>query len=596
MLFDIETNGLLDTVTKVHCIAWQDPDTKEVKSVGGLTDEKIRAFLTHLEDAPVLAGHNIIEYDIPVLKKIYPNFKPKGEKWDTLLDCQWMFTDLRDMDFNLRRKNQDFPAEMIGKHSLEAWGIRLGVLKGEFGKTADWAVWSQQMQDYCERDIIVNSHILAMIQNSKRFCQRAHDTEMEFKEYMLDQEKEGFPLDQEKAKSLYAELAGERAALETTLAGAFEPWKVHKTFIPKRDNKTKEYVAGVPFDKTKLVHFNPRSHSHIGDRLTKVYGWQPEEFTDKGSPCTDAEVLAALAKTIPVCKPLARHAEIQKIIGMVSEGKSAYLKLVSKDGRLRGKVGTCTTVTGRCNHKEPNLGNVPRRSKLGERVRELFVAIPGYKLVGIDAKGVQLRLMAHYLARFDGGAYAKVCVEGDPHLFHQELAGLATKDIAKTFFYAWLFGAGDEKIGLTIGKGRTAGRALRNKFFARFPALNRLKQEVAAKVQINGFINGLDGRRLTIRSAHSALCSLLQSAEAIVMKEALILLNREIRNKGFFQDGSIREVAFCHDEVLLLVKEGKEEYARQLGIQSIQQAGKNFNLRVELDGEGKVGLSWAKVH
>jgi DNA polymerase I-like protein with 3'-5' exonuclease and polymerase domains len=397
LIIDLESNGFLAEATKVHCIAYKEPGGDVVKSVGGHTDEGIRNFLSHLEDADEVIGHNIIEFDFPVLKKVYPNFKPRGKKFDTLLDVQWMFTDMRDLDFQLQRKNHDFPSELIGKHSLEAWGVRLGHLKGTFGKTTDWALWSKEMQDYCERDVVVDEYIYNMIIKSARFCQRAHDTEMELKEYILDQEREGFPLDQEKTKSLYAELAAERAHLESDIATRFEPWTVSTDFVPKRDNKTKGYVAGQVFKKTKLVSFNPRSHKHIADRLIAVYGWQPEEFTEKGAACTDADILDALADKIPACKPLARHAEIQKIIGMIAEGKSAYLKLVSPDGRLRGRIGTCTTVTGRGNHYEPNLGNVPRRSALGARVRELFTTISGYKLVGIDAKGVQLRFMAHYL-------------------------------------------------------------------------------------------------------------------------------------------------------------------------------------------------------
>jgi len=596
LIFDIETNGLLPTVTKVHCLVVKElgPDGRKW-SVGGHTDEGIRNLLPHLEEAPLLIGHNIIEYDIPVLKKVYPGFNPKGNSFDTLLDSQWMYTDLRDLDFNLRRKNPDFPTKLIGRHSLEAWGVRLGHLKGDFGKTADWEQWSQAMQDYCERDVTVTEHVYNMIVQSVRFNQRAHNTEMEFKPYILDQEKEGFPLDQERAKLLYAELAAERADLEKTLAGSFEPWEVSKAFVPKRDNKTRGYKAGVPFNKTKLVHFNPRSHSHIADRLIKVYGWQPEEFTEGGSPSTDVEVLTSLAKSIPVCVPLSRHAELQKIIGMVSEGKSAYLKLVTKEGRLHGRVGTCSTVTARCNHYEPNLGNVPRRSDLGVRVRGLFTAIPGYSLVGSDAKGLELRCLAHYLAKFDGGEYAKLVVEGDPHKFHQELTGLPTKDVTKTFFYGWLYGAGDTKIGSIISKGAVAGKRLRLQFLNRFPALSALKSAVGKKAK-GGFINGIDGRRLVVRSEHAALNTLLQSCGAILMKEWLLLINREIRQRGLYQAADVRQVAFVHDEIVALVRNGKEEEFENICTASIEQAGEHFGLRVKLACDTKRGHSWQETH
>lgn len=181
-------------------------------------------------------------------------------------------------------------------------------------------------------------------------------------------------------------------------------------------------------------------------------------------------------------------------------------------------------------------------------------------------------------------------------MFHQQLAELETKDIAKTFIYAWLFGAGDEKIGLTIKKGRAAGKALRLKFLKRFPALNSLKLAVGSVAKVRGSIKGLDGRRLTIRSAHSALCSLLQAAEACVMKQALIHFNRGIRERGWYQDNLVRQVAWVHDEFQCLVKEGYEEEAKAFGEECVRQAGRDFNLRVALDAEGKIGNDWSKTH
>lgn len=601
MIFDIESNGFLDTLTKIHCIAVCDEDGENVRSFGGKTDEKIRNFLTHLEAAPVLTGHNIIEFDIPAIKKVYPSFNPKGALWDTLLDSQTIWTDLRDRDFNVRRKNPDFPAKMVGLHRLEAWGYRLGVLKGHYGKDAAkgvdiWAEWNQEMQDYCEQDVRVTHKLLQLIRTSPKFSQAAHDTEMEFKQYMLDQEREGFPFDVLAAQNLYTELASERHVLEATLAATFEPWTVSKDFTPKRNNKTKGYVAGVPFAKTKLVTFNPRSHKHIADRLVAIRGWQPEEFTDKGMACTDGDVLEALGSKWPECATLARHSEIQKIIGMVAEGKSAYLKLVSPDGRLRGKVKTCGTVTGRCAHNEPNLGNIPRRGPLGKRVRKLFITIPGYSLTGADAKGLELRMLAHFLAAFDGGKYISIVLEGDPHEFHRGLAGLETRDQSKTFIYGFIYGAGDAKIGLIICKGAAAGRKIRLTFMKRFPALAALKDAVSFKAKKQGCIKGLDGRQLHIRAVYSSLNTLLQSAGALVMKQAVILFNREIRKRGWYQDGSVRQVAFVHDEIQSLVKHGMEAEVERIKIRSIVEAGAHFGLRCPTDGDAKHGSNWGDTH
>ena len=601
LIFDIESNGFLDTLTKIHCVAVMDEAGGEVRSFGGKTDEKIRNLLTHLEAAPLLIGHNIIEFDVPALKKVYPSFNPKGALWDTLLDSQTIWTDLRDRDFNVCRKNPDFPKNMIGLHRLEAWGYRLGVLKGHYGKDAPegtdiWAEWNQEMEDYCQQDVRVTHKLYELIKTSPKFSQRAHDTEMEFKHYMLDQEREGFPFDVISAQLLYTELSAERAELEHVLSVAFAPWQVHKDFIPKRDNKTKGYVAGVPFKKSKLVTFNPRSHKHIADRLTVIRGWKPEDFTEAGTAVTDSDVLTALGEAWPECKTLARHAEIQKIIGMVAEGKSAYLKMVSPDGRLRGKVGTCSTVTGRCAHKEPNLGNIPRKGAFGKRVRALFTAIPGYSLVGSDAQGLELRMLAHFLAAFDGGKYVRIVLDGDPHALHQELAGLPTRDAAKTFIYGFIYGAGPAKIGLIVGKGASYGRTLQLRFLKRFPALAALKDAVADKAKKQGWIKGLDGRQLHVRAVYSSLNTLLQSAGALVMKQAVILFNREIRARGWYQEGSVRQVAFVHDEIQSLVKEGREEEVKQIAIESIQRAGAFFNLRCPTDGDAKHGHTWGDTH
>lgn len=599
LIFDIETNGFLPELTKIHTLALTEEgaDDAEVRVFGGHTDEKIRNILTHLEDAPFLYGHNILEFDLPALKKVYPNFKPRGQMWDTLLDCQMMYTDMRDVDFKHRKRTPDFPAEFIGKHSLAAWGHRLGLAKGSLGEEENrFEVWSEEMDAYCQQDVVVTRAVLRMIKKSLRFSQQAHDMEMELKEYLLDQEREGFPFDVEAAKRLYVDLAAERAPLEETLAKVFQPWEVYKEFIPKRDNVKKGYVKDVPFQKKKMVTFNPRSHAHIANRLIAVRGWVPEEFTDKGAPCTDAEILEGLGKQWPECKLLARHAELQKVIGMISEGKSAYLKMVSPDGRLRGRIGTCTTVTGRCNHKEPNLGNIPRKGELGKRIRLLFTAIPGYSLVGSDAKGLELRMMGHFIARFDGGQYGKIVVEGDPHAFHQGLADLKSRDDAKTFIYGFIYGAGDAKIGLIISKGQSAGRALRLKFLKRFPALSKLKDAVAKKAGEHGYINGLDGRRLHVRAIYSSLNTLLQSAGALVTKYWVILVNREIRRLGLFQDGSIRQVAYVHDEIQALVKIGLEKTFEKICVDSMHQAGEHFGLRLPLDADTKIGTSWGDTH
>jgi len=504
------------------------------------------------------------------------------------------------MDMGFRRKNPDFPGNLMGRHKLKAWGYRLGVLKGKVEDAEDgekwFEKWTPELEEYCKQDVRVTKAFLDLIE-SKKYSQQALDLEHEFKVYMIDQEREGLPFDEESAKSLYAELAAERATLEAALQTVFLPWqKPPVAFIPKRDNKTKGYVAGVVFMKPgKTVQFNPRSHDHIADRLIAQRKWEPEEFTEKGKPTTDSEILDVLGKKWPECKTLARHGDIQKIIGMVAEGKQAYLKVV-KNGRIYGRVVTNGTVTGRCAHKEPNLGNIPRRSALGKRVRQLFVSIPGYRLVGSDAKGLEIRMLAHFLAKFDGGAYAKIAVEGDPHVYHQGLAGLPTKDNAKTFFYGWLYGAGDTKIGLIIGKGAAAGKTLRLMFLKKFPALRALKDAVSAVAKQRGYLIGLDGRRLRVRAVYSSLNTLLQAAGAIVVKQWTVLFNREIRARGLYQSGAARQVVHCHDEYVTLVKEGYEDEVKSIALETLLKAGEHFSLRCKTEADAKVGKTWGDVH
>lgn len=597
LIFDIEANGLLDMVTKIHCVALIEEDGTDVQVFGGPTDEKIRNVLSHLEDAPCLIGHNILDYDLRALKKVYPSFKPKGQKIDTLICSQLIWTDLRNQDFAFQRKNPDFPGKLIGRHSLKAWGYRIGEFKGELKDTEDanwFDTWSQELEDYCAQDIRVTQKFWNLIK-SKQFSEGAIELEMELKEWILLQEEAGAPFDAEAAKKLYAELAAERSTLEAQLQAHFPPVEHVTKFIPKKNNATKGYVAGVEFNKAKFVAFNPRSHKQVAERLISQRGWKPEDFTETGEPCTDSEVLESLAKEWPECGLLARHAEIQKIIGLVAEGKSAYLKC-EKGGRIHGRVKTCGTVTGRCAHSDPNLGNIPRKGDLGHKVRALFKAPAGYSLVGCDAKGLELRMLAHFIARYDGGKYVEVVTKGDPHSYHQELAGLPTRDNAKTFIYGFIYGAGDSKIGQIVGKGASVGKKLRLKFLKQFPALDELKNAVEAAVRRQGFLFGLDKRRLHVRSLHSALNTLLQSAGALVMKMAVILFNRECEARGWIKNGTVRQVLFVHDEIQSLVRIGMEEEVKRLAIESIQKAGEYFNLRCQTDGDSKSGPDWGCTH
>jgi hypothetical protein len=600
LIFDCETNGLLDTLDRVHSLVIKDAETGEVKSCchpfpdSDLTHYcDIEYGLMCLMEADLVVGHNIIKFDIPALKKVYPWFDIPVEKIrDTLVLSRLLWADVGEVD--AKRIHKGFPKKLIGSHSLEAWGFRLGVLKGDFGKTSDWSVWTPEMQDYCEQDVEVTEVLWQRIL-SKEPPERAVELETWFAHIIAKQERFGYAFDKEKAVALYLKLLARRQELDEELKAFFKPWFVGQgKFIPKGNNKKTGYTKGVPLTKVKLIEFNPGSRQQIADRLTKLYGWKPKEFTESGQPKIDETILNALK--YPPAKLLSERFMLDKRIGQLAEGDNAWLKL-EKNGRIHGSVNTIGAVTGRCTHSYPNVAQVPSvRAPYGPECRELYHAPPGFKQVGADASGLELRCLAHYMARYDGGAYAKILLEGDVHTANQEAAGLPTRDNAKTFIYAFLYGAGDEKIGEIIGKGAAAGKKLKENFLKRTPALKRLKDQVAHTVKTKGFIRGIDGRKLRVRSEHAALNTLLQSAGALLVKQATVNLYRELTRRGYVWGRDWAMVAHVHDEYQLHVLEHLAQEVAEVAVWSFQQAGRDFGWRCPLDGEAKIGANWRECH
>lgn len=598
LIFDIETNGLLDTLTKVHCIVLKNPVSGKVLSAH---HETIPLALDALAQARVIVGHNIIPFDSPALQKVYPGWKPEGQFFDTLNASRLIWPELIKNDFAaLRKRIIQLPKKLIGSHSLKAWGYRLGDYKGDFGETSDWAEWSPEMQSYCEQDVTVTErlflHILA--QNYNPF---ALALEMAFQECIAIQERFGFPFNLQAAEQLYAEIVGRRAELEIELATAFPPQEEQEIFIPKVNNKTRGYVKGQPFIKTKIIEFNPRSTAHIAARLHEKYNWKPTKFTETKEPQINGEVLGSLP--YPEAKPLAEHRDIQKVIGMLAEGPNSWLKLVTPQSRIHGRVTTNGAVTGRCTHSKPNLGQVPKQGELGRRCRELFVPPKSWTMFGADASGLELRVFGHFLARYDGGKYALEVVNGDIHSTNQKAAGLPTRDHAKTFIYAFLYGAGPGKLGSIVdpygsaAAQRRQGLALKNRFLRRTPAIKKLVEAVASKVEIKGYLRGIDGRRLSIRSSHSALNALFQSAGAVLVKLATVVWHWKMAERGYVFGKDYAQLAHIHDEVQGAARTSEiAEEAGKLFVQAIEESAQHFGFRVPMTGEYKLGNNWAETH
>lgn len=601
LLFDIETDGLLDETSTIHCICAKDFLTGESFSFG---PGEIEDGLKLLSAAPLLVAHNGLCFDAPALRKLHPDLL-LPRLFDTLTASRLIWTNLKDLDFTqLRKKSCRFPPKLAGSHSLDAWGQRLGVMKGDYGKMTEnaWNQWSEDMQRYCEQDVEVLEALYRHILD-QRYSPEALALEHEFQAVIFHQERTGVWFDERAAQSLYAELAAKRNDAVTALQEVFPQKRIEEIFIPKANNRTRGYVKGVPFTKVRYETFNPASRQQIADRLMEKHGWKPSEFTDTGQPKVDEDVLASLP--FPECKPLVGYLELLKIIGMLAEGKNGWLKLVGPDGRIHGRVITNGAVTGRCTHNSPNLAQIPARGQYGKQCRALFAAPPPLVQVGADASGLELRMLAHYLAAYDGGAYAKVLLEGDIHTANQHAAGLETRDNAKTFIYAFLYGAGDEKLGsIVVPLASSAvqtkrGRALKARFFRSLPAIKRLIDDVQGVLTGPGkrpYLIGIDGRHLHIRSSHSALNTLLQSAGAVLMKLATVIFHKEAQRRGLKLGEDYVQVIHCHDEVQCHCPPEKADALGRLFVEAIELAGRHFGMRCPTTGEFKVGANWAETH
>lgn len=602
LVFDIETNGLLEETTKIHSLVIYDTASKETYSCTNHGNYmSIEEGLKILENAEEIAGHNIIKFDIPVIKKIYPSFNPKGKLFDTLLMSKLVYPDVGIMDdINIRKflypasiKLKNGKTKMIrGSYALFAWGYRLQEYKGDYCEEDDcWFEWTPDMQRYCEQDVVVTAKLLSCIRKHP-IPEQTIELEHKFAQILFLQEQRGVYFDKEKAINLAGKLIEDKERIERELKSAFPNEVKEETFIPKANNKTRGYVKGVPFTKKTVVEFNPSSRQMIANGLIRKYGWKPVKRSVTGLPVIDEEVLETLNYAeAPLLK---EYFLITKTLGQLADGKNAWLKMIAKDGAIHGHVDTIGAVTCRCTHNSPNLAQVPAVDGfMGKECRELFIAREGYKLVGCDASGLELRCLAHYMNDSD---YTNEILNGDIHTKNQQMAGLKTRAEAKRFIYAFNYGGGDELIGSIVGGTKEDGKKIRKKFLKGLPKLNLLINGVKAKIREKGYLKGIDKRTLKVREQYKGLNVLLQSAGAIVMKKALCILYDDCLNKDWEYGKDFAFVLNVHDEYQAEVKPELVDEYKIMAVKAIKKAGEALGFRCPLDGEAKVGNSWYDTH
>lgn len=594
LVFDLETNGFLPEVDRIHCIAAKDPDSHEKFS---FSPARVNEGIELLEKADVVIAHNGQRFDIPVIKKLYPGWRSPILR-DTLLMARLFHPDVkREMDFGLLAQKK-LPGKMMGSHALAAWGHRLGNFKGDFA--GPWDQWTPEMQVYCEQDVEVTTELFLKF-DKQAWPIHCIDLEHDVAEIINAQEAHGFYFDIEGAGGLYSTLSARREELGNQLTEAFGSWwERDDVKVPKVGNHTKNskllLVKDAPYTPIKRVQFNPSSRSHIVKRLLSKYDWQPETWTETGDPEVDETVLAKLP--YPEARLLGEHFLLDKRIGQLAEGKQAWLKLVKPDHRIHGRLNTNGTPTGRATHSHPNMSQVPTGAKpYGKEFRGLFTVPSGRKLVGIDVSGLELRMLAHYLARYDNGDFAKVVCEGDIHTENWKACPqeIKSRTMAKPVIYGMIYGAQDPKLGEIVGKGRTAGAAIRKALYARYPGLDTITKAAQQAAKGRGYIVGLDGRHMPIRSAHAALNTLLQGAGGVVTKQWIVYAHRAFRAAGLADQ--VAQVAWSHDEIQVEVFDpAAAEQVGQVAVAAIAQAADKLKVRCPLTGEYKVGNSWADTH
>ena len=551
-ILDIETNGLLDEATNVHCIVAYDIDGKKPYVFKG--DECRVRFPNFAKNVSQFIMHNGLSFDAPMLNKLCGTEIKDNSILDTLILSQ-LFNPMRD-----------------GGHSLESWGERFEFPKGSI---ENFDYYTEEMLEYCKQDVNITYKLYNYLkEEGSKFSKRSIDLEHRIRKIINDQENFGFYLDIPYATTFMASLQDRSQNIYNQLQEVFPPivttGRVHKR-------------SGKPL-KDIIEPFNPASRKQIGERLMEL-GWEPTKKTDKGNVIVDEDVLSTI--DMDEAKLISEYLLLQKRHTQIA----SWVEAIKTDGRVHGRVLTLRTVTGRMAHTSPNMAQVPAvYSPFGKECRSCWtVQNPEtHSLVGTDASGLELRGLAHFM---DDQNFVNEILNGDVHTANQKMAGLQNRDQAKTFIYALMYGAGAAKIGLIVGGDSKTGENLINKFMSNMPKFNLLKNKLT-KASESGMIRGLDGRLLHIRSPHASLNTLIQGSGAVICKQWLVQMIDKIQESGV----DAKLVASVHDEYQFEVANDDTEKFGEITNTAIKEVQDIYDLKCPLDSEFKIGKNWAETH
>ena len=564
IVVDIETDSL--DATKIYCIVARNMESGDNYAfVGDDCYDKFPKFIE--KHAEKIVMHNGVGFDAPVLNRLARTNIRLPQIEDTLI------------------MSQLYNPERMNGHSLDSWGKRLGYNKIEFH---DFSKFTNEMLTYCKRDVELTHKVYNHLKlEGKNFSDYSLRLEHDIRSIVSKQEKNGFYLDQQKAMELRAKLEDQAEDIEKNVHKTFPPLKREEEFVPKVNNKTRGYEKGVPFTKVSYEKFNLASRKQIAERLMML-GWKPDKFTDKNSAIVDEGVLSKITN-IPEAKLIAKYLLLKKRTSQIS----SWLDEVNNTtGRVHGRVLTLRCVSGRMSHNSPNMAQVPATySPFGKECREVWTTDKPdtHVIFGTDASGLELRMLAHYI---DTPDYTNEILNGDIHTKNMNMAGLTDRDQAKTFIYAFLFGAGAKKISTIVGsKDLTLGKKLIDKFLSELPRLKSFRSQVEEAAQ-SGKVRGLDGRLFNVRSAHKAVNTIIQGAGAIACKVWLRNMMKHVYKKGL----DVKLIASIHDEYQFEVNKNDIQSMGEVVKLSIKETTEQLNLKCPLDAEFKTGSSWADTH